>query len=159
MCRYAFHSYKSHFACFDCRKTFKKTPIDDYVIRAGLEKAFQEITEVYGSKRLRKEAEERFGITYEEIRERYLADVSSCPQCGKRMAAMGLDFRAPRKADEEAWDIVRELYDQGFSFTGCGCHVGYKPPAKKSELEAWLRTHRRAGAGEVLLSAILEKRG
>jgi hypothetical protein len=24
MCRYAFHTYKPHYACFDCRKTFKR---------------------------------------------------------------------------------------------------------------------------------------
>lgn len=26
MCRYAFHTYREHFACFTCRKMFRKNP-------------------------------------------------------------------------------------------------------------------------------------
>jgi phage FluMu protein Com len=29
MCRYAFRSYKSHFACFNCQKTFKRRHLSD----------------------------------------------------------------------------------------------------------------------------------
>ena len=29
MCRYAMTSYKSHYACFDCRKTFKRKLLSD----------------------------------------------------------------------------------------------------------------------------------
>jgi DNA-directed RNA polymerase subunit RPC12/RpoP len=29
MCRYAFHEYRDHYACFDCRKTFKYDAVRD----------------------------------------------------------------------------------------------------------------------------------
>ncbi len=29
MCRYAFYSYKPHYACFDCRKSFKRRLLND----------------------------------------------------------------------------------------------------------------------------------
>ncbi len=35
MCRYAYKTYKTHFACFECRKVFKKTPIEDYLKQQG----------------------------------------------------------------------------------------------------------------------------
>jgi hypothetical protein len=30
MCRYAFKDYKPHYACFDCRKTFKRRHLSDF---------------------------------------------------------------------------------------------------------------------------------
>ena len=38
MCRYAIHTYKDHFACFDCRKVFRVRPPAEWVdpaVRAG----------------------------------------------------------------------------------------------------------------------------
>lgn len=69
----------------------------------------------------------------EALIERYLTEASVCPQCGKRMAALGLDFRAPGQGDTEAWDILAVLHEHGFAFRGCGCSVGYAPPARRSE--------------------------
>ena len=157
MCRYAVHTYKSHFACFSCRKAFKKTALDDYVEHVGLKAAYEKILAVYGSPPQRRKIEAKLGISYDEIEERYLSDVSICPQCGERMAPMGLDFRPPPKRNEEAWDIIRTLYEHGCAFTGCGCSVGYTPPARKAELPGWLKQHTTQSEGERLLEAIARR--
>ena len=158
MCRYAFHTYKAHFACFTCRKAFKKTPIDDYIKHKGLRPAYETIKKLGKTGPLAEEAEKRVGITYREIQARYLADVSVCPQCGGPMAAMGLDFKAPPQRDAEAWQIIASLYDNGFAFAGCGCGgPGYAPPAKLRDMPAWLEQHRRKSEGAKLLDAIKAK--
>lgn len=157
MCRYAFHTYKSHFACFHCRKAFKKTAIDDYVRHKGIEREFRLIESAYSSRKKRAATERELGITYEQITEQYLADVSICPQCTARMAAMGLDFRPPQQRDREAWEILARLYDNGFSFKGCGCSVGYDPPTKLKDVRAWLAANSQRSDGERLLAAILAK--
>lgn len=158
MCRYAVKNYKSHFACFSCRKAFKKTPIDDYVQHQGLDSAFAKITRVYGSPPRRREVEAELGITYQQIVDQYLKDVSVCPECAGPMAAMGLDFRPPAKADEEAWQIIATLYEHGFAFRGCGCSVGYAPPEHLRELPEWFKQHRRQSEGEKLLEQISQRR-
>jgi len=157
MCRYAFHTYKSHFACFSCRKAFKKIAIEDYVEQKGLERSYSRIMSMYSSRARRARVEQEVGITYEQIRQRYLDDVSACPDCTERMAAMGLDFRAPARRDLDAWNIVAHLYEHGFCFMGCGCSVGYAPPRTLRELPAWLKSHKCQSAGERLLDAIALK--
>lgn len=159
MCRYAFHTYKSHFACFSCRKAFKKTALEDYVKHKGLERSYSLIVSVFGSRARRARVEKELGITYQQIRQRYLDDVSACPQCSKKMAAMGMDFRAPARRDEEAWRITAHLYEHGFSFLGCGCSAGHAPPRSMSELPAWLKKYKTMSSGERLLEAIEMKAG
>ncbi len=155
MCRYGYKTYKAHFACFACRKAFKKTAITDYVQHKGLHEAWTRITHVYLDPDRRPKMEEKFGITYEQIVERYLKDVSVCPECAGPMAAMGLDFKPPAKADEEAWHIISVLYEHGFAFKGCGCHaVGYTPPALRRELPEWLKQHSRRSEREKLLNEL-----
>ena len=46
---------------------------------------------------------------------------------------MGLDFKAPRKDDREAWWILEILADNGVTFHGCGCDVGFEPPLRARE--------------------------
>lgn len=95
MCRYGMTTYKSHFACFNCRKTFKRRLLGD--IRKGYSKN----------------------------------DISSpakCPECGKLMADMGLDFQSPKKNDIKAWTHLATLYKVGITFHSCGCTgPGYIP--------------------------------
>jgi hypothetical protein len=151
MCRYAFKDYKSHFACFDCRKTFKKTSITDWTKQKGLDYAYKKLLRDWATKN-RKRTEEEVGTTYEKIRDIYLEDVATCPQCGGTMAAMGLDFKAPKNAATEEWEVLRVLYDHGFAFHGCGCSVGYAPPKKISGLSEFFREHGRISEGERLLA-------
>ena len=65
---------------------------------------------------------------------------------------MGLDFRPPKKTDKEAWEIINQLYDNGFAFKGCGCFVGYSPPLNVSEIPTWLEKHSRKSESETLLA-------
>lgn len=157
MCRYACHTYKSHFACFACRKAFKKTAFQDYVEHKGLRAEMQKSM----AARLRRKAlhkPQRVTLDPEQVHADYLLEVSRCPQCGERMAAMGLDFRPPPQRDREAWEILRILYGRGFAFRGCGCMVGYAPPARRAELPAWLQEHEHRSAGQKLLAAIARRK-
>ena len=124
MCRYAYKDYKPHFACFACRKTFKKVRMEEYFEQRGLDLAYIRIS---SSQNRKQHAEE-----IEAMKQGYLKEVGTCPHCGAEMSPVGLDFKAPPMADKEAWAILHCLYQYGFAFVGCGCSVGYKPPAKMS---------------------------
>jgi hypothetical protein len=67
------------------------------------------------------------------------------------MADMGLDFKAPPKSDAAAWDILRALYEHGFTFHSCGCSIGFTPPRTLREVPEWIEQHRRKTQGERLL--------
>jgi len=158
MCRYAVKNYKSHFACFSCRKAFKKTPLSDYVVHKGLDTALAKIMRVYHTPPRRLEVEAEIGISYEQIVDQYLKDVSVCPECAGPMAAMGLDFRPPARADEDAWQIIAVLYEHGFAFKGCGCGgLGYAPPQRQRDLPEWLKQHCRQSEGEKLLEKFSQR--
>jgi len=126
MCRYAWHNYRDHFACFDCRKAFKYWQWEEcdettFRTKQRLEHVPREIV---------------------------------CPDCSKPMTDMGLDFKAPRKSDIEAWKILEILAQNGFTFHGCGCYVGFKPPRTLQEVPQWLEEHRRKSEGERILDKI-----
>jgi len=58
------------------------------------------------------------------------------------MANMGLDFRAPKKTEVEAWKVLVFLYERGFAFRGCGCDAGgYIPPKRVRDISAFLQAH------------------
>jgi len=123
MCRYAWHNYRDHFACFECRKAFKywqwaETDEAGFQRRQRLQHVPREIV---------------------------------CPDCFQPMADMGLDFKAPPKADTEAWAVLRALYEHGFTFHSCGCWVGFTPPRTLREVPEWIERHRQRSEGERLL--------
>jgi hypothetical protein len=102
MCRYGFHNYKEHYACFRCRKTFKRQLKED-VDPSGSDHP------------------------------------ARCPDCGLLMAAMGLDFAAPRRSATKQWAVLESLWDVGVTFHSCGCGgPGYRPRATR-DYEAFLR--------------------
>lgn len=157
MCRYALKQYKSHFACFECKKAFKKTPVEDYVKHKGIDASYDKICRVFATSK-RQKVESELGITYQQIQDMYYEDLCVCPECGGKMALMGLDFRPPKKNDYESWEIIQVLYDHGYSFKGCGCFVGYWPPKKKSEITSWLEEHRTISESEKLLNLFKSRR-
>src|SRR5207244_1130587 len=66
-----------------------------------------------------------------------------CPDCSCPMVDMGLDFKAPPRGDRKAWKIIEVLHENGFTFHGCGCFVGFfTPPRTLGELPRWLEKHR-----------------
>lgn len=132
MCRYGYHNYRDHFACFHCRKAFKSWQWND-----------------------------RRGETWKaRARLHYGPREVVCPDCARPMIDMGLDFKAPPKPDREAWEIMKILSRNGFTFHNCGCGgPGFKPPRRLRELSAWLEAHRKPGAGESLLRKFSARRG
>jgi len=160
VCRYAVKEYKSHFACFACRKAFKKTAMRDFYAQKGMSQVYHRLATIYCTPPARKAYQKQYGIDYAGLKKAYIDEVSTCPECGSAMAAMGLDFKAPRQSDAEAWEIIREMHAHGFDFRSCGCGPGYGAPRKLSELPEFLEpsSHRRRSAGERLLAGIAERR-
>ena len=121
MCRYALHTYKPHYACFTCRKAFKRSLISDRGRRQSA--AGKWFAEQAGKSGLPSNDEEQ---------------AATCPDCGGLMADMGLDFRAPAKTDRKAWEHLRTLYTVGITFHSCGCGgIGYVP-ATPEAMEVYL---------------------
>ncbi|WP_299137005.1 hypothetical protein [uncultured Tenacibaculum sp.] len=131
MCRYAFKTYKIHFACFDCRKTFKKAPIEDLAIQNGDWKDYKNAFWNYSSGisiKFRKNNPER--ISY--LTEKYKNRKEKCPDCGNYMADLGLDFKAPKKDKTKEWEIIKSLFKSGKAFYSCGCDgIGFVPKNRK----------------------------
>jgi hypothetical protein len=51
-----------------------------------------------------------------------------CPECGRAIASMGLDFKAPKQDDQKAWRLAEELWTIGETYHSCGCSgPGYRP--------------------------------
>ena len=157
MCRYAFKDYKPHFACFDCRKTFKKVAMKDYFAQRGLAEAYDRLFHTSLSSKPYRDYVARYGTDCDAMSADYLATVGVCPQCSAQMAPMGLDFRAPPRDDCESWTIIQSLYEHGFSFTGCGCSVGYSPPTKLSGMSDFLQRHSKRSEGALLLESITRR--
>ncbi|MCW8130878.1 MAG: hypothetical protein KIS92_11045 [Planctomycetota bacterium] len=123
MCRYAFHNYRDHFACFDCRKSFKYwqwEPCDEktFIAKQRLEHVPREIV---------------------------------CPECKRPMFDMGLDFKAPRKSNRTSWKVAETLARNGFTFHDCGCGMGVRVPRTMREVTQWLEARREKSDGEKLL--------
>ncbi|KAA3607146.1 MAG: hypothetical protein DWQ01_15700 [Planctomycetota bacterium] len=157
MCRYGYSSYKSHFVCFICRKGFKKTRVEDFFAQREREAEFRDLAKTAAGKLL-SEKQQKYGTTYQEMLDEYYAAVSACPDCGRAMCPMGYDFRVPPKKDHEIWSIIQFLAEHNFRFFGCGCYVGYSPPSKVRELEAWLNEHEPQSNAKRLL-ALFKARG
>ena len=151
MCRYAYKNYKTHFVCFACRKQFKKASLDDWAAQHGDEHLLKGLYELH---REPEASRKRWGTTLKELTERYVEELGGCPECRGRMARMGLDFRPPKRTDTEAWWILEQLYEHGYAFTGCGCSVGYAPPARRADVPAFLAASGRSSEGERLLASI-----
>lgn len=150
MCRYAVTEYKNHFVCFECRKGFKKIALLDYLQKKGLDLAYKELR-VATSGKLKAQYEKKHDITYKQLLDLYYENVSGCPECGTTMWPMGYDFRVPKRSDKNQWIVIEHLARHGFAFQGCGCGVGYKPPANPSELSQWLKEHERETESQKLL--------
>ena len=80
------------FACFACRKSFKRPQMSGSVNRFMLseQQAAQQ-----------REANELNIRSYK------------CPDCGGRAHFMGIDFKAPKKSDAKAWLEVKEFIQSG----------------------------------------------
>ncbi|HCA07549.1 hypothetical protein [Chryseobacterium sp.] len=137
MCRYARKTYKSHYTCFKCRKSFKQTDTYDILSRIEKEKVYHQpdgtIRNV-GDIFTKAKKEELDALT-EEINARKI----KCPECGNLMADLGWDFKAPKKTAVKEWKIVEGLFVIGRCFHSCGCDgIGYIPQNPK-DYEEYLK--------------------
>lgn len=57
----------------------------------------------------------------------------TCPHCGKPMADMGRDFKAPRKLDAKAWEAVEALVARGMK--GIMGHSARSGPRTANQVE------------------------
>ncbi len=128
MCRYGFKNYKSHYVCFECRKSFKQPIVIDLLKRDGKYLRYLEL--------------QRPGLTpdlqdeFNDIEEKYFKGETKCPHCGSFMANLGRDFKAPPRKDLKKWAIIRSLYTLGHTFHTCGCTgPGFIPKSKKQHLD------------------------
>lgn len=89
------------FACFKCRKAFKKLTFSDWMKRHQVRHVELKDPEVRGA-----------------LERTYQAKVAVCPDCGGAMVEMGKRFRPPKRRDERAWRFVEETVAQGNNFNG-----------------------------------------
>ena len=140
MCRYAFKTYKPHFVCFDCRKTFKQPLIEDMIIQNGdWDKYQQAFINPHSSWNFKYSTKEDFQKDNNELvdylQKKYLDKKYLCPNCRQEMFNIGLDFKAPKKEKIKEWEIVKRLYYLGRTFHSCGCDgPGYIPRNKTDYL-------------------------
>lgn len=138
MCRYGEHVYKPHFACFDCRKVFKKAPVEDFLKQRNMLHVYQRLWSVHFREKLRTEVEKEVGTTFEALQEMYQEQIATCPQCGGQMANMGRDFKAPKQTNVKAWKIIKGMYTTGYSFHTCGCSGPGYVPESPADYRAYL---------------------
>jgi hypothetical protein len=125
--------YKSHFACFRCRKTFKQAHYADLLKKIGKAGYFQKLMHKSMDKFSDKER-----VQFEEFDKNFMSREIKCPQCGGYMVDLGLDFRSPKQTAVKEWRIIEGLYTIGKSFYSCGCDgPGYIPNNPK-DYEAYL---------------------
>lgn len=138
MCRYAEKTYKSHYACFQCRKVFKQPDAYDILKRIRKEKIYHEpdgksIRKV-GALFTKAQCDQLDGLI-SEIESRII----KCPECSSTMADLGKDFKAPPKTAVKEWKIIESLFKIGKSFHSCGCDgIGYIPQNPK-DYEIYLK--------------------
>lgn len=69
-----------------------------------------------------------------------------CPECGRSMKNMGLDFKAPRQSDIRQWKKVELLFAYGYNYSSCGCNGPGPRPATLKEVPAFLEEEKRQKA-------------
>jgi hypothetical protein len=139
MCRYAYSGpYKTHFACFKCRKAFKQPPIEDYLAVQGRVHIYRELVACWSCEKKLTQRERKYGVKLDELRAEYHAAERQCPECGELMADLGLDFKPPRQNDVRAWTALQGVYRVGHVWRTCGCNGPGWIPKSKSEFQQYL---------------------
>ena len=128
--------YKTHYVCFDCRKGFKQSPIEDLIIAGGdwqkYEKAF--LNSPDKTKRFQNENPEI--VSY--LEEKYLNRICKCPDCGREMKNVGFDLRTPKKDKIEEWEILQSMSMLGKLFYSCGCSAYGLVPKDRNQYKQYL---------------------
>ena len=141
MCRYAGKWYKDTYACFKCRKGFKRRLDVDLLSpkewRVAKQAKFQKLL-------YKKEVDDKI---------RYKAE-TKCPDCGGTTTNLGRDLRLPQRESKQQWLAIAYLVSHQFNFFSCGCSgIGHVPQNLK-EAQEWVNRHGRKSEGEQLLERI-----
>ncbi|MBO9492379.1 hypothetical protein J7384_18600 [Endozoicomonas sp. G2_1] len=67
--------------------------------------------------------------------------VHTCPNCGRRMAFLGRNFRAPRQSHKNKWQSVMLLWEAGFRYCGSGYHEDPALPESKAETIEFIKNN------------------
>lgn len=117
MCRYAYGQYSCHWACFNCRKSWKThSAWDSEAMMSGARSHEPH------------HQEESFGKGHRV-----------CPECSGPLVDLGQDFKTPKKLNKKQWRKVELLYDQGITFHSCGCDgPGERPATLAGAKHGWV---------------------
>src|SRR5215469_1063576 len=123
------YRYQIQFACFACRKSFKRP----YTVGEQERSAWlnRRISEHQPSKS-------------------FTQPVYRCPDCDAEATLMGRAFRAPRHDDVDRWRAVELLAHAGFKFWSS---VGRRPETP-AEAREFVAKHQRVSDGEELARQI-----
>lgn len=143
MCRYAFKRYKSHHVCFDCRKQFKRPPLEDLLAQQGKLDLLRRLREAHHRPADRARVERQTGTTLAALSAEYHALVERCPQCGGTMADLGLDFKPPPSSAIRVWARIKAVHRLGHQWRTCGCDGPGFIPATGPELIAYLSSRQK----------------
>jgi hypothetical protein len=109
------------FACFDCRKVFRKPYLPT------------------GEQR-----QDTRGTWYPVMKP------PTCPDCGEPMIGMGRHFKPPKRSDLDQWEKARQLRQNGIIFNGYTGRLPKRLNQVKPFLDEWQR-NREKSEGEKLL--------
>ena len=74
----------------------------------------------------------------------YSEDSKKCPHCGENAINLGRHFKPPKRSDDEQWEKVQFLIDNGFAFHKIyddnGEHIPY--PKTLSEAKEFVITYK-----------------
>lgn len=145
MCRYGFHTYKDHYLCFNCKKQFKQFKLSEK-IGEDYSDYYRLDAKVNGRYQLPKwhekyERNQVFTLNdveqkrYDGYVKKYLNPIV-CPQCRQPMMQTGLDTKAPKMSDKDAWLALEKTHKLGYNFGSCGCGgPGFIPSDKATYRE------------------------
>ncbi len=141
MCRYAFKTYKPHFVCFACRKTFKQPLLEDRILQNGDMDNYRKAFLNYDSPESKQFRNDN-PVLINQFEKAYRNKEYKCPDCSAKMHNIGLDFKAPKKTKTKEWEVVRSMYFLGNTFHTCGCSgQGYIPKNKRDHLANLTEIH------------------
>jgi hypothetical protein len=141
--------YKSHFACFACRKAFKQPPISDWLAVRGRGFAYDELSRLWSHKSTLERREFELGFRLSDLEAEYRNAAHRCPECNEPMIDMGLDFKPPRQSDEKAWRNLFGMYRIGHVFHTCGCDGPGYVPQSTADYRHYLQDRRNSYAGQM----------
>lgn len=142
MCRYGIQ-YKNTFACFKCRKGFKRRLDKDLLSQT--EQRIERLSKAIKS--IKKDKSESL----------LTKPIVKCPDCGGETVNLGKDLRLPKKDKQEEWLAIEYLANNHFNFFTCGCNgIGFVPHSLQEAYEL-IERRRNKTEGEKLLQRLNDK--